>query len=324
MSNIIHFKNIEIEKLQFSSIFGTSKYLKCLGSEFGGINSGNLKLAYYTNSRFGIKRLTVTALEIPNEVQAQEYNNELDKITTYLKNNEKVACITCPPSFVVFPFPYKNGVNAEFGTVLKNLEATEEEIFQDIHGKHRNKIRKGIKENLIVQKGNHLKDDCYNTIAGTLIREGVYFETKNEFDELCHSLGENVEFFVVKRGNDIQGAAVIPYNESCAFYIWGGSVQKPATGAMNFMHWEIMKAFKSLNVKNYDFVGIRLKPKKNTKLEGLKSFKVRFGGEVKEGFLWKANLKPLHCFIFKLLYILKNKALPSDIIESENKNTFDA
>lgn len=319
MSTVKHFKQYEVDNLKFKSIFGTSNYLKSLGSNFGGINSINIKIAYYTNSILGIKRLTITALEATTDLIQSSYDKELDQIMNYFKKKLNISFTTCPPPFAIFPFPYNRALNAQFGTVLKTLEANEEELFSDIHPKHRNKIRKGTKEGLKFETGAHLKDKCYKIISDTLSRESIYFETKNEFNEMCNSLHNNIAYFVVKKGEEIHGAAVVPYNDSCAFYLWGGSIRKPSTGAMNYMHWEIMKFFKNINVESYDFVGIRLNPKKNTKLDGLRSFKTRFGGEIIHGFLWKTTLKPIPTFIFKTLYFIKNRALPSDIIESENK-----
>ena len=319
MGTVTHFKQQKVDNLKFKSIFGTGNYLKSLGTDFGGVKTVNLKIAYYTNSVLGIKRLTITSLETKKDLSQAVYETELDEVMSYFKKSLNVAYLTCPPPFAIFPFPYKKALNAQFGTVLKPLAATEDELFTDIHPKHRNKIRKGTKEGLTFETGIHLKDDCYRIIADTLSRESIYFETKSEFDKMCESLNENVAYFVVKKGDEVHGAAVVPFNGSCAFYLWGGSVRKPSTGAMNFMHWEIIKYFKGINVESYDFVGIRLNPEKNTKLDGLRSFKTRFGGEIVSGYLWKLTLKPLPTLAFKFLYLLKNRSFPSDIIESENK-----
>lgn len=319
MTNFNYFDESHIEEIGISSVFGKGEYLKSQSNHFGGIKSGCIKITFTIKETLKIKRATITAFQIEENSSEADFNTGIDHALDYLKNQIGIAFVSSPPSHLVFPFKYNKGENAEFGSVVNNLTLTEEELFKNLHGKNRNVIRKAQKDGLIVEKGEHLKEDCYKIISATLEKEKVYFESHSEYLNICNSINNNVEYFVVKKDGEIHGAAVIPFDSECAFYLWGGSITRTSPGAMNFMHWMIILHFKSLNVKQYDFVGIRLNPDKETKLYGLKRFKTRFGGDIKSGFLWKAKLKPLHTFVFYTLYLLKTRSKHSDIIDNINK-----
>lgn len=321
MQEIILYDEQSLSTLHCTSVFGTYNFLASQSDQFGAIKSQSLHLFFYVKSVLGIKRLTFTAFEAHDSLSEESFNVELNFILKKLKKDLNISFITCPPSYVIFPYKVniKGCTSAEFGTVKNNLTLSEEALFKNLHGKHRNVIRKAEKDNIQFEYGPHLREDCYELIKSTLDREHVYFESHETFCKTYDSLANQVEYFVVKKNNEIHGAAIIPFDKRNAFYLLGGSPPRPSTGAMNFMHWKIMMYFKAMDVKSYDFVGIRLNPSKDSKLYGIKRFKIRFGGDVESGFLWKANLKPFQSFLFKLLYLAKNRSLPKDIIESVKK-----
>ena len=313
---INYFKQSALTKLMIQSVFGTEAYLKTQSEIYGGISSDNIKLTFYLKSALGINWCTFTSVKTNDTLTEENYNKEIEEILFYLKSKKSIAFITCPPSYLIFPFPYKKGENAEFGTVKINLKNSEEDIFKDLHGKHRNVIRKAEKDGLKVEFGKHLQQTCYKLIQETLKRENVFFESLDEFNRICEALKEQVQFFVVKKDTQVQGVAVIPFDSNDAYYLWGGSIKGTSAGAMNFMHWKVIQYFKEKGVLNYDFVGVRLNPAKDSKLNGLKRFKTRFGGNVEKGHLWKVSLKPIPTLVFNLLYLIKTRSKPSDIIES--------
>ena len=80
----------------------------------------------------------------------------------------------------------------------------------------------------------------------------------------------------------------------------------------------MMRHLKEKGVKKYDFVGVRLK-NNNPALEGIFRFKKGFGGELKEGYLWKIDILPLKAKAYDLMVKLKsgNDKL-TDIIDQVN------
>ena len=94
----------------------------------------------------------------------------------------------------------------------------------------------------------------------------------------------------------------------------GAEIGTPLSGAMNFLQWEAIRLFQQLGVKRYDFVGVRIAPKKGSKQEGLKMFKERFGGRLEQGYMWKYALRPLPYHLYCLAARLRSGG---DIVDQE-------
>lgn len=317
---ISHYSSENYAKAGITSIFGKQSYLKSKSEHYGAITSDNIKISFTIKNLLTIKLLTISSFEINNSINETTFNEQMYAIIEALQKSEKIDFITCPATHVIFPYPLKFGNNAKFGTALVNLSLSEEELFKKLHGKHRNVIRKAQKDGLEVLSGQEHKESCYKIIAQTLRRENVYFEDLQTYNAFCDSWENNVQYYIVKKNNEIHGAAVIPFDSKSGYYLWGGSVERPSTGAMNYMHWFIIKDLKSKNVKYYDFVGIRSNPLPESKLYGIKRFKIRFGGEETYGFLFKHVLNRRKYQFFKILYFLKTRTKHSDIIDSINTN----
>jgi lipid II:glycine glycyltransferase (peptidoglycan interpeptide bridge formation enzyme) len=95
---------------------------------------------------------------------------------------------------------------------------------------------------------------------------------------------------VAEHQGEVQGSIVLPFSKNTAYYVYGGSIPKPVTGAMNLLHWEAIRQFREFGTKHYDFVGVRINPEKGSKQEGLMMFKQRFGGNLLQGYMWKYSL----------------------------------
>ena len=315
MTDIKYYNNNEFNQYSPSSVFGHVNHLKHFSNDFGAIETETVKIAFFVKSIIGIKRLTICDFEGSKELNEQTFSQEMDRLFKFMKEKLKIAIVTAPPSYVLFPFKIENAKNLQFGTVVINLNKEDDQLLSELHGKHRNVVKKAIKDGVIIEEGNHLKTDCIKTVRDTLIREKTYIESEQEFLQIDKALNKNLKYFLATKDGVIQGAAIIPYDEKNAFYLWGGSKIGPSTGAMNLLHWEIIRYFKSLNLSNYDLVGIRPTVEKGSKYEGLKRFKTRFGGTVKVGYLAKADLNPFKAFLFKSILTLKNRSIPKDIID---------
>jgi lipid II:glycine glycyltransferase (peptidoglycan interpeptide bridge formation enzyme) len=107
---------------------------------------------------------------------------------------------------------------------------------------------------------------------------------------------------------------VIPFSHYSAYYVYGGSVPTPVTGANNMLHWEAIKQFRKLGVKRYDFVGVRINPEKGSKQEGLMMFKQRFGGQLIKGYMWKYAIRPIKFAVYSIAVRLLRGG---DIVDNE-------
>jgi lipid II:glycine glycyltransferase (peptidoglycan interpeptide bridge formation enzyme) len=135
-----------------------------------------------------------------------------------------------------------------------------------------------------------------------------------EFSRLVHALGEYVQVLVADHQGVAQSAAVIPYSAHCAYYMHGGTIAKPVSGASNLLQWEAIRLFRNLGVGRYNFYGVRMAPAKGSKAEGIRMFKERFGGAVVPVFMWKVPLARGKYMLYKLAAALRNGG---DVVDQE-------
>lgn len=254
---------------------------------------------------------------------------DLEDKQRFIDNAIKCICESVSPDVIytlntnicsVYP---TNSEYCKFASYIIDLTQTEDEIFNRFHTKHRNVVRKAIKDGLIVCHGDEYAEACYDIIKQTYERQGSKAGDNNEFVRLRDV--KNVDYWVVKSGEDIQGCAVLLWSKGFAsYYLHGGSISHPHGGALNLLHWEAIKAMKQRGVLHYDFVGARIKPDEGSKLEGIQRFKSRFGGDMEIGYMWRYINHPVMYFLYKstmmfyLRYIKGNKVY-SDIINEERK-----
>ena len=210
----------------------------------------------------------------------------------------------------------------KFGSYIIELDKSEDDIFAGFHTKHRNVVRKAEKDGLTVDFGHQYADVCYEQIKDTYERQQRVAYSKEHFEKL-KLLGENVDFWVVKNGDEIQGCAVLLWSKGfSSYYLHGGSCAHPHGGALNLLHWEAIKKMKQRGVLKYDFVGARVNPEPGSKLEGIQRFKSRFGGEMKVGYMWRYVNRPIRYKLYSLLLNMYMKYVRhdntfSDIIKEE-------
>jgi len=300
--------------------FAQENYLKTLSENYGWFKTDDFLLPFIERKRHIFRFVTFTnetiyLTGINDEKSEQAFLNE---VVGYLKN-AKCDFITQPPTNVLFKTYPDKSLYAEFGTYIVDLQIDEEALFNKIHPKHKNVIRKAIRDGIIIERGYNNKDICFEIINNTLQRQGISFQEKVDFERMIELMKDNTEIFIAKNNEQFEGAAIIPWDKNTAYYLYGGSSAKHHLGSMNLLHWEAMKYFKSIGVKEYNLVGARLKTESNSKIHGIQEFKRRFGAELRGGFLWKFNINPMKKALFDNLIFLKTRKRSADIIDYERK-----
>lgn len=318
------FKKIDKKYYYYLPIFATEEYLLTKSDDYGWFISDNFILPYFVN-----KKLIFKYIVFPNEIINLQNNLDinaekifLDSVIKNIQSHLKyVDFVIQSPTNVVFNTYPTGSIHAPFGSYQIKLTQSEDILFANLHSKHRNVVRKAIKDGVIIEKGSSFQNDAFELVLSTMIRQKMNFTSKKLYLNEVNKIKENLEFYLAKKDGEIQGSAIIYWNENGAYYVYGGSIENPYGGSLNLMHWEIIKDMKSRNVKLYDFVGARLEPKKGSKLEGIQRFKSRFGATMKKGYLWKYPIKPLKYKLFELLKKInakiKNRPYIGDIIDQE-------
>lgn len=299
--------------------------LKFQGDDYGYFVIDNMMvLPFIIHIRLGVKTVELRS-SIINCKSLKEEINFIDQLITFIKENKYCDILKCSNTAIFNHVP-KKSVYSKFGTYIVDLTLTEEDLFKNVHSKHRNVIRKAEKDGIIVEESVSFYHDCVLLIQSTLERQNMIVPKKSSYDFLL-SLGEYAEYWIAKdcEGN-IQGCAVLLWtpNSNC-YYLYGGSAPDAHNGAMNLLIWRAMLSMKEKGVIFFDFVGARLRPLPGSKQEGIQRFKSRFGGTMRTGYIFKLPINIIKYYFLNLslriYYFLKYRHVyPGDMIEQEIKS----
>lgn len=287
-------------------ILGRKAYLICKSDVYGWLVHGDQAIAFFIDKRLWFKRLIfTTSIFQLGEQQADEVLCDREFLQLAItKIREKRLChfIYKAQSNVVFEGVPDYVEKVPWGTYIKDLHFTgEDELLQSFHGKHRNVVRKARSEGCDVRKVLDI-DAFQKCVAETMIRQKVpFFPAKSYLLKLAQEVPDNILLRGVYFNDVLQGCALVVYDDVRAYYMYGGSVGKPKSGALNYLHYEIMKELMALGVSSYDFVGARIDPKPGSKYEGLQMFKERFGANLHRGYAFRYVLSKYQFFLFNVI-----------------------
>lgn len=289
------------------SIYASEPFLKSSGDEYGWLagveESGTQRcILPYTivrKSTVRMVRFRVETILLADDVGIEEEKTFLNGAVDYFRSIGAHLIIPGTTNAIFRTYP-TGATAAPYGTFLIDLTQPEETLWNNLHSKHRNVIRNAVKKGVRVVSGLEHLDTAYNMVEETFKRSSMPFMSRDAFTRMVQSLGEQVRVFVADYQGTIQGAAVIPFSDFRAYYVYGGTNAEPLTGASNMLQWEAIKYFRGLGVKSYDFCGVRINPEKGSKQAGLMMFKERFGPRLVPGYMWKQSLAPLKSAVYSL------------------------
>ncbi|MCH4896289.1 peptidoglycan bridge formation glycyltransferase FemA/FemB family protein [Marinilabiliaceae bacterium JC040] len=307
-------------------IYAKKEYLKSIASKYGWLSCLNDEEIIYTIPYVIKKKLffkyiqfQYSGIKLANtDVTYKQY---YDTILDFLKNQNCFDFVGVPPTHVLFSDYPNNSIVANFGSYRINLCQTEDELWKNIHSKHKNVIRKSINSNVEICIGFEYINDAIKLLNNTNKLAGFSLINKDDFINKNSSLFNigGIVVFVAYKDKIPQSCAIYRVDKNTVYYEQGGSCIKPFTGSGNLLHWEAIKYFKNNNCKVYDFVGARISPNKGSKLEGIQRFKSRFGGDLVKGYLWKYPINLFKYRLFMFLFWIKTKR-KEDLIDQENIN----
>jgi lipid II:glycine glycyltransferase (peptidoglycan interpeptide bridge formation enzyme) len=303
------------------SIFACEPFLKSVGNEFGWLggmdHSGKLRcILPYTIVHKAILRMVrfrVETIAMDDDFSIEEEKSFLNSAMDFFRSNGADMIIPATTNTIFRTYPDGADV-APYGTYVVDLDLSEETLLSNLSASHRRKVRQAMKSGVEIKGGQEYIETAYTLVRDTFKRSSISFMNFSSFSRMADSLDENIKILVAEYQGVVQGCIVVPYSNYSAYYVYGGSIPKPATGSMILLHWEAIRQFRSLGVKRYDFVGARIDPEEGSKQEGLKAFKERFGGDLNQGYMWKYPLSPLK---YKLYCMAARLRSGGDIVDAE-------
>lgn len=289
------------------SIYASEPFLQAAGDEYGWLggvdDQGKIRCVLpYTIIRkaiFRMVRFRVETISLGGELGIEEEKSFLNSAVEYFRSIGADMIIPATTNTIFRTCP-DGAVAAPYGTYIIDLYRPEEAIWSNLNSSHRRKVRLAMKQGVGIKSGPEHIEAAYALVRDTFKRSKMGFMSYESFKKYVKSFGENIRIFLADHQGTVQGCVVVPFSDHSAYYVYGGSIPEPVTGAMNLLHWEAIRQFHELGVRRYDFVGVRINPPKGSKQEGLKMFKERFGGQLVQGYMWKYALCPMKYAVYAL------------------------
>jgi hypothetical protein len=301
-------KKIEINWHSGLPIFASEPFLQAVGHEYGwlgGFDESSSTLRFilpYTivhRQFLRLVRFRVEPILLDETASADEEKSFLNKSVDFFRSTRSGLIMPAANTALFRTFP--DGAQAvPFGSYIIDLTQPEEMLWRNISKDFRNKIRSAEKSGVQIKTGPEYFECAYDAIKETLHKSSLRFSSISEFKTVITGLGENVKVFAALHRGIVQGCLVAPYSAYSAYSWYSGRHNQTATGAMHLLRWEAIRMFKEMGVRVFNNTGSRINPEKGSKHEGLNDFKKRFGGSLKQGFMWKYPLHPFSYFLYNV------------------------
>lgn len=249
------------------------------------------------------------------EGSAREF---LDVAVEYLAKKKHVHFINPTPAYTYFEDCPTQSQRIPFGNHVCDLTVSEDALLMKMHSKHRNCVRKAQKDGVVVKMGQDeaLLSDYMQMDRETWTRSNKSSSGEAFYRSKLKAMPHNSMIFIAYKDDVPQSGALIYYDKTCGYYMFGANKNAPYNGAGNLLQWEIMLWLKSNGVKKYSFVGCRINEDEDSKYHGIQRFKERFGGELVQGYMFKCVCNTFMHALF--LGIMKMRgASTSDVIDQE-------
>jgi len=250
---------------------------------------GGVKFSLWETKKFKI----ITAWLNKSLTQFGEFviNDEMiiPKVRKFLLNNlkafliqEKIICYTVNGYYgntkLLLDLEQKPDKFTEFNVAYIDLLNTENELWNNIHSKHKNVIRKAINNNVKISVENEF-DDFYKLLVETYSSQNKLPPNKYYLNDLFVQLQSFTKIYFAKHNNAFLSSSLINYYGSVAYYSFSGTI-KNGIGASNYLQWFVIQDLKNNNCSRYILgqVAKDTTDTNNIKFNvGISKYKKRFG-----------------------------------------------
>lgn len=258
-------------------------------------------------------------IELNIEEQAAFY----DELIVFCKDNNIAGRFIQPHPYAILKSAPASSKHCRFGTYIVDLQnQTEEEILNRFKKNYITEIKQTENRGGVCKFGFEYLNDFYSCYKNTMLKAGKSVDDIAYFKTLYKYFGDsNITVGVVYENEKPIGSLFVIHTKYAALYTHAGTMgETKLSGRMKYLIWECMKRLKKNGVKKFDFVGVRINSKDES-LQGIFNFKKGFGGELKDGVLWKMDLTPVKASVYDLiLKARKPSSTFKDIIDQENGN----
>lgn len=281
-----------------------------------------MPIRFYNLKIFSHAQILFAPARNAEELSGEEQLMFFKKLSRSLYYNENCERLVQPHPYSVLAAHPPGSKFCEFGSYIVDLQnQTPDEILERFHPKYQKAVSHSIKHGAVIKSGPEVVSDFYATYEVTMKRIGKPYDSLEYFLNLYKYLGNDRICCAVVYDQDVPVSGIfLIYSKYGAFLTHAGTQgESKLYGAAKLLNFETMKFLREKGVKRYDFVGVRLNNENNPELEGIFRFKKGFGGDLKQGYLWKQDLLPMKAKLFDLLIYIKSRGKKStDIIDQMN------
>ncbi|NUN14209.1 MAG: peptidoglycan bridge formation glycyltransferase FemA/FemB family protein [Myxococcales bacterium] len=219
-------------------------------------------------------------LSEPDNVSGISQVDSLNSLLTFAKQNrvDHVRCFSNMARWTDPGIATLLGTGTEsFGTYINSLHVGLERLRSQMHPEHRRLMIRGEQAGIRVVDGiettefQQLLDEAYSKTNRRAPYRGRYI------DNLLNRARVPTIAVRAVSGRGTEAAGLCVYGTRCGYYLHGGSLTKPMSGATILVQLGIMERLIARGVSYYDFGGARVDTT-DERLHGIERFKRRFGG----------------------------------------------
>lgn len=304
-------------------ITAAEAFLRAVSDDYGwigGYSDGDelrCILPYSMVAKLGMRmvRFRTDTIPLTSDFDVEEERAFLSGVLEHLRSLG--ADLILPASNTALFRTYPEGaVAAPYGTFVKDLTLTEEELLAEMDAGCRKNIRRAARAGVQVKVSMVYLEPAYDLTKKTMARSGARLKGFGDIQRLAKSLGSQLKVFAAEHQGGMQAALICAFSEHSAYSLYGGTIPQPAQGAMHLLHWEAMRQFRQEGVRRFNFTGVRVDPEPGSKQEGISIFKSRFGGEFLRGYTWKYSFNGLKFGAYSLAMRL---AAGGDVVDKEHR-----
>jgi lipid II:glycine glycyltransferase (peptidoglycan interpeptide bridge formation enzyme) len=244
-----------------------------------------------------------------NDLIANKEKDLLEEFHNYVTKNKLADVILPPIHFSAFKSIPSNCYFYKIGIIKYKFNDKHKELFiKKMTPNYRNEIRKLESNELIIVK--RITTDImqsFSLFQETLLSQGLFFESKNDFNTIKEYLKDNYYLIACFSNNQILGSILFYFDKNSAYYFYSGNKKDSKFPGVNKLL--ILKALEYFNEQGISDVvlgGYRGEINVSRKIVNIQNFKLRFGSEIEFGYHYIKIIHPLNYKIFNFLLSIKS------------------
>lgn len=234
---------------------------------------------------------------------AKKENFFLDAVCQSLKKIG-ISWVLTSQSATFLSYP-KGAVVVPRGNLICDLNLSVDELFSNVHPKHRNSIRRAERNGVEIISGGEIFVKPYSELEKeTYERSSKKGAGYDYYLTISKKLASHSEIAIAFKHGKPQAGGVFFYNSAMGYYMHGASTDCPEPGSANLLIWNEMIKLKEMGVSRFNFVGFGFNVQEGSKYYGIQKFKERFGGVLVQCFNFRFVSNPLiyslYCLCMKI------------------------